>query len=52
MHFYTPKINSTHFNTKACGMYQNLFLKRFVSRLLFSKIERCIKISVILNSDQ
>ncbi|WP_269799525.1 hypothetical protein [Helicobacter pylori] len=28
MHFYTPKINSTHFNTKACGMYQNLFLKK------------------------
>ncbi|WQT04355.1 hypothetical protein E5D85_06520 [Helicobacter pylori] len=52
MHFYTPKINSIRILTrKPATWYKNLLLKRFVSRLLLSKIERCIKISVILNSD-
>ncbi|EKE93146.1 hypothetical protein OUQ_1504 [Helicobacter pylori R055a] len=52
MHFYTPKINSIRILTRKLVIwYKNLFLKRLVSKLLFSKIERCIKISVILNSD-
>ncbi|EJB83888.1 hypothetical protein HPHPH9_1307 [Helicobacter pylori Hp H-9] len=50
MHFYTPKSIQRILTRKLVIWYKNLFLKRLVSRLLLSKIERCIKISVILNS--
>ncbi|EJC06332.1 hypothetical protein HPHPP23_1693 [Helicobacter pylori Hp P-23] len=50
MHFYTPKSIQCILTRKPATWYKNLLLKRFVSGLLLSKIERCIKISVILNS--